>query len=85
MIIVKCLGHIGTSVRAKEVELDGGEVQAADIIERLRLASGLSDPGFTKFNTLVMIEDGEAFVPAGVDKLVRDGQKVVLLPFSHGG
>jgi hypothetical protein len=45
----------------------------------------LSDPGFSKFNTLVMVEDGEAFVPAGVDKLVRDGQKVVLLPFSHGG
>jgi len=85
MISVKCLGHIGTSVGAKEVELDGGELQAAEIIERLRSATRLSDPGFSKFNTLVMVEDGEAFVPAGVDKLVRDGQKVVLLPFSHGG
>ena len=85
MISVKCLGHIGTSVGAKEVELDGDELQAADIIERLRLASGVSDPGFTKFNTLVMVEDGEAFVAAGVDRFVRDGQRVVLLAFSHGG
>ncbi len=85
MISVRCLGHIGTSVGAKEVKLEGAELDAAEIIERLRSASGKSDPGFTKYNTLVMVEDGEAFVPAGVDKLVRDGQKVVLLPFSHGG
>jgi molybdopterin converting factor small subunit len=85
MIRVRCLGHIGTSVGAKDVELDGEELPAAEIIERLRSASGRSDPGFTKYNTLVMVEDGEAFVPAAVEKVVRDGQKVVLLPFSHGG
>ena len=85
MIRVRCVGHIGTSVGAKDVELDGEELPAAEIIERLRSASGRRDPGFTKYNTLVMVEDGEAFVPAAVEKVVSDGQKVVLLPFSHGG
>jgi hypothetical protein len=32
-----------------------------------------------------MVEDGEAFVPASVKRVVRSGQKVVLIPFSHGG
>jgi molybdopterin converting factor small subunit len=82
---VKCLGHIGTSVGAREVELEAEEVQAVEIVERMRSASGKNDPGFNKYNTLVMVEDGEAFVPASVDRLVKRGQKVVLIPFSHGG
>ena len=82
---MKCLGHIGTSVGAKEVELDVEEVQAAEIVERMRAASDRDDPGFNKYNTLVMVEDGEAFVPASVDRVVKSGQSVVLIPFSHGG
>ncbi|MDA4121153.1 MAG: hypothetical protein OK404_01955 [Thaumarchaeota archaeon] len=85
MIRVKCLGHIGTSVGAKELELETEEVQAVEIVERMRSISGKNDPGFNKYNTLVMVEDGEAFVPASVDRVVKSGQKVVLIPFSHGG
>jgi len=85
MISVRCMGHIGTSVGAKEVTLDSPELQAAEIVEKLRSLSGKTDPGFTRFNTLVMVEDGDAFVPAGVERTVRSGQRVVLITFSHGG
>ncbi len=85
MISVRCLGHIGTSVGSKEVELDDKELDATEIVEKLRAASGSKDPGFTKYNTLVMVEDGEAFVPASAGRKVIAGQHVVLIPFSHGG
>jgi molybdopterin converting factor small subunit len=85
LINVRCLGHIQTSVGSGEVSLEASELEASEIIERLRTMSGLEDPGFTRFNTLVMVESGEAFVSASVRRVVKDGEKVVLIPFSHGG
>lgn len=85
MITVRCLGHIGSSVGSKEVTVPGGDIEASDLVERVRGLTGKSDPGFSKFNTLVMVEDGEAFVPAGESRRLKDGAKVVLIPFSHGG
>ena len=85
MIRVRCLGHIGTSVGAKEVALEGTELEASEIVDRLRKISGKDDPGFTKFNTLLMVEDGEAFVSATAGRTVKDGETVALIPFSHGG
>ncbi len=85
MITVRCFGHIATSVGSTQVELDEPELDAASIVEMVRSMSDGGDPGFTKYNTLVMVEDGEAFVPAGAGRLVRDGQRVALIPFSHGG
>jgi molybdopterin converting factor small subunit len=85
MIRVRCLGHIGTSVGASEVEIEGESVPAAELVDRVRTLAGARDPGFTKYNTLVMVEEGEAFVSAGSDRKVKGGEKVVLIPFSHGG
>ncbi|MDE1852809.1 MAG: hypothetical protein KGI38_03560 [Thaumarchaeota archaeon] len=85
MIVVRCLGHIGTSVGKKEVVFPDEKIEASDIVERLRVQSGSQDPGFSRYNTVVMVEDGEAFVPAGTSKMVEDGAHVVLIPFSHGG
>lgn len=85
MIVVRCLGHIGTSVGSKEVTFPDEEMEASDIVDRLRARSGSQDPGFSRYNTLVLVEDGEAFVPAGTSKKVEDGAQVVLIPFSHGG
>ncbi len=85
MITVRCLGHIGTSVGAKEVQLADEALDAEEIVARLRALSTEAEPGFTKYNTLVMVEDGEAFVPASAKRVVKSGQKVVLIPFSHGG
>ncbi len=85
MITVKCLGHIGTSVGMKEVQLEDEALDAEEIVGRLRALSTEANPGFTKYNTLVMVEDGEAFVPASAGRVVKSGQRVVLIPFSHGG
>ena len=85
MISVRCFGHIGTSVGAGEVTIDGGDIEASEIVDMVRQLSKQTDPGFTKYNTLVMVEDGEAFVPAGRSRLVKGGERVALIPFSHGG
>ena len=85
MIRVRCLGHIATAVGANQVDLDLAEADAASIVDSLRAKAQTPDPGFSRFNTLVMVDDGEAFVPATKSRLVREGQQVVLIPFSHGG
>ena len=85
MILVRCLGHIGTSVGTREVSLEGQELSASEIIDRLRKISGKEAPAFTKINTIMMVEDGEAFVAASPGRTVKDGEKVALIPFSHGG
>lgn len=85
MITVRCMGHIGTSVGAAEVALEGSELDASEIVRRLREMSGKQDPGFTRFNTLLLVEDGEAFVSAADGRKVKAGERAVLIPFSHGG
>jgi hypothetical protein len=86
MITVRCLGHIKTSVGAEEVQLDVNEIDAAGIIDKLRaIARDGGDPGFDKFNTLALFEDGEAFVAASSNRRIGHGASVVLIPFSHGG
>jgi molybdopterin converting factor small subunit len=85
MISVRCMGHIGTSVGAKEVQIEADEIEASGIVERLRGLCAGPDPGFTVFNTLLMVGEGEAFVPAGSKRTVKEGDHVVLIPFSHGG
>ena len=85
MILVRCIGHIGTSVGSKEVALEAPELDAEEIVNRVRSLSAEAEPGFTKYNTLVMVEEGEAFVPAGAHRKVRGGERVALIPFSHGG
>ena len=85
MIRVRLLGHIRTSVGAAEVELPDESLDASAIVDRMRSRSKEKEPGFSKYNTLAMIEDGEAFVPAAADRKVTGGEMVVLIPFSHGG
>ena len=85
MISVRLLGHIRTSVGREMVEIEEGDIDAAQLVERLRSMSIEREPGFTPFNTLVMVEDGEAYVPAKTGKRIASGQRVVLIPFSHGG
>lgn len=85
MIRVRCMGHIGTSVGMKEVALEDEALSAGELVDRLRAMSRLDDPGFSKFNTLALVGDGEAFVPATSTREIKSGEEVVLIPFSHGG
>ena len=85
MIRVRCVGHIATAVGRKELVVDRDEVDSAQLVDELRALTGRDDPGFTRYNTLVMVEDGEAFVPASGGRVLKSGDSVVLIPFSHGG
>ncbi len=85
MITVRCLGHIKSSVGSGEVNLDVEEIEASELVDRLRSMSKETDPGFSKFNTLAMVGDGDAFLPASGHRKIKAGDSVVLIPFSHGG
>jgi molybdopterin converting factor small subunit len=85
LIRVRLLGHIRTSVGAEEVELPDEELDASLLVDRLRSMCKSGRPGFSIYNTLAMVEDGEAFVPASVKRKIKDGEKVILIPFTHGG
>jgi molybdopterin converting factor small subunit len=86
MIRVTCTGHIGASLGKEELDLDETEIGATQLIERLKqMARDEANLGFTEFNTIMILNDGEAFIPASKDRLLRDGDSVVLVPFSHGG
>jgi len=85
-IVVTCLGHIKTSVGKETVELPGPEITAARLIEKLReMGAGDRHLGFTKFNTLIVVNEEAAFTAAAEDRVLKDGDEVVLVPFSHGG
>ena len=84
MIAVRLLGHIKTSVGKGEIEIGEEAIDAAELVDRVR-AMAAGDPGFSRFNTLVLVEDGEAFTAASQTRTVRSGDRVVLIPFSHGG
>jgi len=86
MIRVRCVGHIATSLGREAFELDFEEIQVGELIERLRaLAIEPGRVGFSRFNTLAMVGDGEAFVAGSKDRVLKTGEWVVLIPFSHGG
>ncbi len=85
-IVVTCLGHIKTSVGKETVEVPEESLTASELLEVLRGMAG-SDPhvGFTKFNTLLVVNGESAFTAAADDRRLKDGDRVLLVPFSHGG
>jgi molybdopterin converting factor small subunit len=85
LIKVRLLGHIRTSVGVEEVELPDDELDAGLLVDRLRSMCRGEGPGFSVYNTLAIVEDGEAFVPAASKRKIKDGETVVLIPFTHGG
>jgi molybdopterin converting factor small subunit len=85
LIRVSLLGHIKSSVGSSEVEFPDAELAVTTIVDRLRRMCAERNPGFNVYNTLAIIENGEAFVPASASRKVKSGDKVVLIPFSHGG
>jgi molybdopterin converting factor small subunit len=83
LIRIHFVGHIRTEVGAEEITVEDDELDSIALIHRLRAMS--NEPGFDEFNTLVMVEDSEAFVPAKSGRKLKHGDNVVLIPFSHGG
>ena len=83
---MRCFGHIAASVGAETVELDAPRLSASQLIDDLRARSKPNaPPGFSKFNTLILVNDGEAVTAASREASIQDGDEVFLVPFSHGG
>jgi sulfur carrier protein ThiS len=85
-IVVTCLGHIRTSVGKETVEIPEESMTASELLDFLR-GMAASDPhvGFTRFNTLLVVNGESAFTAAADDRRLKDGDHVLLVPFSHGG
>lgn len=87
MIHLQFLGHIKTSMGAEQMDIRADGLSVRELFGRL-LAEGPAsrEHGFTKYNTLIVINDQEAFsASAQEDRRLRDGDSVLLVPFSHGG
>jgi len=87
MIHLKFLGHIKRSMGSEEIDVHR-EGMSVDDLFSLLLASRPAelDHGFTKYNTLVVINGEEAISAAAQkDRRLTDGDSVLLVPFSHGG
>jgi molybdopterin converting factor small subunit len=86
LIRVRCLGHISRSIGSREILINESDVTVEDLFARLEsLASSKGEAGFNKHNTLLVTSEGEAFRIAKSTRRLQDGDKVTLLPVSHGG
>lgn len=67
-----------------DLPLDG--ISVGDLFGLLAGKPAQVRHGFTKYNTLLVVNDGEAFsASAHEERRLSDGDSVVLVPFSHGG
>jgi molybdopterin converting factor small subunit len=87
MIHLKFLGHIKTSMGSEAVDIPEDGITLDDLFALLLSGKPARlDHGFTKYNTLVVINDEEAVSAAAQkDRRINDGDSVLLVPFSHGG
>jgi molybdopterin converting factor small subunit len=87
MIHLKFLGHIKTSMGSEEMEFSSDGITLDDLFALLLADRPAErDHGFTKYNTLVVINGEEALsASAQKDRRINDGDSVLLVPFSHGG
>ena len=87
MIHLRFMGHIKTSMGSEEVDVPGDGISVDELFALLLSDKPARlDHGFTKYNTLVVINDEEAVsASAQRDRRLRDGDSVLLVPFSHGG
>ena len=87
MIHLKFLGHIRTSMGTEQMEIARESISVEDLFGLLlsgRPAEAAH--GFTKYNTLLVVNDEEVFsASAQEDRRLGDGDSVLLVPFSHGG
>jgi len=87
MIHLKFLGHIRTSMGSEGMDVPRDGITLDDLFALLLAERPTElDHGFTKYNTLVVINDEEALsASAQKDRRISDGDSVLLVPFSHGG
>ncbi len=84
---MKFLGHIRTSMGLDELEIPEDDITVGDLFALLlEMGGGVPQHGFTKYNTLVVVNDEEAFSAfAQEGRRLSDGDSALLVPISHGG
>ena len=87
MIHLKFLGHIRTSMGSDAMEIPRESVSVDELFGLLLSKRPADlDHGFSKYNTLLVVNDEEVFsASAQRERRLSDGDSVLLVPFSHGG
>jgi molybdopterin converting factor small subunit len=87
LIHLKFFGHIKTSMGAEELDIPGGAMSVGELFGLLLAREPRkAEHGFTQYNTLLVLNDGEVFsASAQKERRLSDGDCVTLVPFSHGG
>lgn len=87
MIHLKFLGHIRTSMGSEAMEISRESVSVDELFGLLLSKRPADlDHGFSKYNTLLVVNDEEVFsASAQQERRLSDGDSVLLVPFSHGG
>jgi molybdopterin converting factor small subunit len=87
MIHLRFLGHIKTSLGTDELDISQEKISVDELFGLLLArAPAATSHGFSKFNTLVVVNDEEVFSASSQDdRLFTDGDSVLMFPFSHGG
>ena len=82
MIKVRAHGHIGRALGKEELEIDKEEIRVKDILELITLSSNFK---LSPLTMLITINGVEISALDKEDTIVKSGDKVVLIPITHGG
>jgi len=87
MIHLRFLGHIRTSMGTEQLEIPRESISVDELFVLLLSSRPAEvDHGFSKYNTLVVLNEDEVFsASAQMHRRLSDGDFVLLVPFSHGG
>jgi len=82
MIKVKAYGHIGKALGKEELEIDKEEIRVKDVLELITSSSNFK---LSPLTMLITINGVEISALDKEDTIVKSGDKVVLIPITHGG
>jgi len=87
VIHLRFFGHIRSSLGSEEMDVQRESMSVDDLFGLLLSGAPAGTAhGFSKYNTLLVVNDGEVVSPSAQRRMViRDGDSVTLVPFSHGG
>ncbi|MGQ9469992.1 MAG: MoaD/ThiS family protein [Nitrososphaerales archaeon] len=82
MIKVRAYGHIGKALGKEELEIHREEIRVKEVLELIKSSSNF------KLSPLTMLITINGVEISALDKentIVKSGDKVVLVPITHGG
>jgi len=87
MIHLEFLGHIKTSMGSEAMDVPKDHISVDELFGFLLSSKPEAvEHGFTKYNTLLVLNGGEVFSASSqTGRRLNDGDTVLLVPFSHGG